>query len=126
MTEENRPSPNPREKPRFNIPPEDLKPFTCLASPGAKDSFEEFPFLRPREFTLFMHEDFPSHRYPIYPPLSPEDLPEQYLRFRYFTTDKDKQIPEQALPALLYFLGYMGILVVIIVILFLATAYLIM
>jgi hypothetical protein len=89
------------------------------------NSLNEFPPLQPTENNPSNHQDFLNRfqrRHPAFPLGNRQD---PYHLETIPPTIKLLEVPEQELPALLYFLGYLGLLVVIIIIFFVTAAYLI-
>ena len=104
------------EDPKFNY---------RFASFQQGNYLNDFPPLQPGEYNPSNHQDFLNrfqHRHPIFPLGTLQD---PYQLEAIPPTNKLLEIPEQELPALLYFLGYLGLLVVIIIIFFVTAAYLI-
>ena len=125
MSEDNGTSQNFWKKP-FQFPkPEDQKSIYRITSFLSENSINDFPSLQPGENNLFTHQDFLNRfqrRHPAFPLGNRQD---SYYLEKIPPNSKLLEVPEQELPALLYFLGYLGLLVVIIIIFFVTAAYLI-
>lgn len=124
MSEDNRPPPYHWEKQTLFHELEDTRSVNKMNSLMSEQYFNNFPPLQPREFDPSTQQEFLNRFQRRFPAFPLENLQDPYQLKSIPPTHRFIKPPEQELPALLYFLGYLGILVVIIIIFFITAAYL--